>query len=597
MFCMKCGAELSPDTKFCQTCGTPVEGQAAPAAEAQTPVTPAPQAAPAPEKKPKKPMSKAAKGIIAGAAALVVILAVVLTLVLTAPKKVSLSEYIDVSFYGYDSYGDASVSLDQWSLYSDLVGGKDDSAERLDDLWSQAEKYSGLSDLISSITWDVEPSENLSNGDVVTITMSYDEELAKAQKIKLTDDTLEVTVEDLDKITVINPFDDVSVAFDGISPNGTAQVDYEGDYSEVGYSMEVSQRSGLKNGDTITVTFYAENLEPNYGIRLSETEKTYEVSGLAEYITDLNEISEADLDAMKQETEDVIYAYTAGNYSSSSSISDLQYAGYILLSSKSADYYDYNNYLYLIYKAALSNSNGDFYKTDIYYPVRFSQLVAADGSLSYDDWGDIQGYSDMDGGGWGYSSRGYRNPYVCYQDLAEANRDNYTIQCGGGFENFQSNTPIQALTDIPEQTRTQLQEEAKTYVETYITNDYSDDYQTSGVSLAGEYLLVAKSQGGDYEQNNRYYVVFTTTVSKPEDEDFEPVTVYYPVGFYGLVNMPDSGYQITAHNGISGSSKLSGYWDTTAGYLDGADMYTKLITANRDLYTYEVSEGLKQFGE
>lgn len=51
------------------------------------------------------------------------------------------------------------------------------------------------------------------------------------------------------------------------------------------------------------------------------------------------------------------------------------------------------------------------------------------------------------------------------------------------------------------------------------------------------------------------------------------------------------------NQGIGGYSSIPNSWYDIRGYIDGTEMFNKIVTANRESYRYEVSEGLKQFGE
>ena len=82
-----------------------------------------------------------------------------------------------------------------------------------------------------------------------------------------------------------------------------------------------------------------------------------------------------------------------------------------------------------------------------------------------------------------------------------------------------------------------------------------------------------------------------------EDGDFDPTPVYYPVKYDGIVQLPGDEYMISASKGIVGNSDIDDSWYSTRGYVDGKKMYDEVITANRETYKYEVSEGLKEFGE
>ena len=79
---------------------------------------------------------------------------------------------------------------------------------------------------------------------------------------------------------------------------------------------------------------------------------------------------------------------------------------------------------------------------------------------------------------------------------------------------------------------------------------------------------------------------------------FEPTVVYFPVEYDGLVKLTDDEYMVTATKGLQGyKMSFPGSFIGTQGYFDGQVMFSELITANRDNYTYEMTENLKQFGE
>lgn len=186
---------------------------------------------------------------------------------------------------------------------------------------------------------------------------------------------------------------------------------------------------------------------------------------------------------------------------------------------------------------------------------------------------------------------------IAYKDLVESNRDKYSSEVGDGFEVFAESKTITKLSDISTDFRNTLAMEAKDIIESYVAEDYASESHLEGLSLMGEYLLVAKNQGDDYEKNNKYIVVYSATASH-DDGRFETTQVYFPVEYDGIVALPNDDYMVTNTEGILGKSRLgNSFFYYTDGYIDGTQMYSDIITANRDLYTYEVSDGLKVFGE
>ena len=97
----------------------------------------------------------------------------------------------------------------------------------------------------------------------------------------------------------------------------------------------------------------------------------------------------------------------------------------------------------------------------------------------------------------------------------------------------------------------------------------------------------------DYGENNDLYVIFTATVS---DGSGNSDTVYYPVHYKGIVKLPGGEYLTTYSYGIEGGAWFENVGGSTLGYLDGEEMYTSIVTANRDSYYYEVSGAVSVFG-
>jgi hypothetical protein len=112
----------------------------------------------------------------------------------------------------------------------------------------------------------------------------------------------------------------------------------------------------------------------------------------------------------------------------------------------------------------------------------------------------------------------------------------------------------------------------------------------------GEYLLVGKNQGGKIENDNRLYIVVSGTATSDEGS-YEPTTVYFPVRYDKLSGDANGKLYYEKYEGIRGRTDLPSGWTSIPGYTDGSAMYNDIVTKNRDSYSYEVTEGLKQFGD
>ena len=61
----------------------------------------------------------------------------------------------------------------------------------------------------------MQPNQNLSNGDIVEITIMADEELAKSAKLKLSDNVFKYQVSYLPELKVLDPFKNYQISFHG----------------------------------------------------------------------------------------------------------------------------------------------------------------------------------------------------------------------------------------------------------------------------------------------------------------------------------------------------------------------------------------------
>ena len=551
--------------------------------------------------KEKKPLlkNKLFLGLMAGGAALLLAIIIVVIIILQ-PKKVDVSKYVSIEYSGYDGYATADVYLDEWGLYAEIMeatGKRNFDYSDLDDYTDLLGNGITVAAAMDTIELTLDKEANISNGDVITATITYDNEIANEVDIEFEGETVSITAGGLETVHEVDPFDGLNVTFTGISPYGYVEYEYTGTDSYVeSYYFSADQYNNLKNGDKVTIKY--DTTDENtmwYGYVATVKEMTYEVTGLQEYVAAYGDINEDFITKLKGETEDTIYAYVANNYSNSYSLSNLEYAGYIFSYTKHPeDYPWYTNCIYVIYKGDVAKADNSISRK-VYFPVCFRDLMVQEGTFSYDYKEGLTGYCYVDGVGvW---TDGYVNPLSCYMDLVAYYEEDYNFECGDGFEEYASYTSISTLEDISAEYKTTLQTDAKTRVESYITDSYDKKNEVKDLALLGEYLLIAKEQGSDFTYNNRYIAVYAGKVTN-QDGKFEETTVYYPIVYNGIVALPNGEYMYMECDGLQGySNRIGSSYYYTNGYLDGTKMFSELVTGNRESYTYVVSEGLKQFGE
>lgn len=559
--------------------------------------------APQPPKE-KKPLlkNKLFLGLLGGGVAL--ILAIIIGVIIwLQPEEIEVDQFVTIEYSGYDGYGDAYVYLDETALYDAMMKATGKSYSDymdIESLWDLGGAVSeGISFYTAIETIELTPdvTENLSNGDTINVSITYNNEVAEEVDIEFVGETVSVVVEGLTPVVEVDPFADLTVTFNGTAPSGWIEYEYTGSDEYVSsYYFNVDKYDGLRNGDVVTITYDISDEDTlYYGYVATTKSKTYEVSGLQEYADAYADLTDTFIATLKTESEDTIYAYIANSYGSNCSMANLEYCGYIMNSIKDASgWVDSYNDLYMIYRGDVSHSKGEFSTTKVYYPVRFKNILINGETLTYEYKDGIMGSTSI-GNTWNYTD-GYVNPLICYGELVEAKLESYTSECGDGFEVFANYELIATLEDIGADYKAELEADAKDRIESYVANNYNGGSEMADLKLAGEYLLLAKSQGSDFANNNRYYLVFSATVSN-KDKKFATTTVYFPVEYSGLVSLPDGTYMLTSVGGIKGSFTFPGSYYSTKGYMDGAKMFSDLVTANRENYTYIVSDGLKQFGE
>lgn len=592
MFCRHCGTENEDGAKFCKKCGKELAVPVTEGTQAATQQVTPQQVTPQQVATPAKPLPIKA---IAGVVAAVAVFIIAFVVIKNRPTTIDIDKYVEFEANGYDGFGTVRAKID-WDAIEKKYGSKLKYDKKAEEEYKTLLAFTTPFELVKdSVSIELEKENSLSNGEEIPYTCNVEEEVEQVVNVKIKHKDSTYKVAGLTEVETFDPFKDVTVEFSGIGPAGTVEFDYTG--SELGYSdFSFDKTSGLSNGDKVTVSISdraAEYCAENYGKVPGTKSMEYTVSGLKSYINGYADLTEDFISTVKSEAEDSIYAYTASSYNSSSSLTGLEYAGYILLTAKDSNtYYEYNN-LYVVYKGLVSSSEDNFPATTVYFPVRFKNILSGDEGLTFGSNEGIVGSSSLGNNMW-YSTKGYVNPLTCYIEIVEANRDEYSAECGDGFEAYSEYELIEKIADISEDYKKTLVDDAKDTVESYIAKEYSDRSKVEDLKLAGEIMLFAKNQGTDFANNNYYYVVYSATVSN-EDEAFEPTTVYYPVSYSGVVKLPGDEYMITAKRGIVGSSSFEDSWYYTDGYTDGKEMYSEIVTSSRDNYTYEVTDELKKF--
>ena len=228
-------------------------------------------------------------------------------------SKEDIMEYLDVSFYGIDSKGNANYYLEE----NRLIGSALNLGEEVHDFPDEKTRKEAEA-ILGSYTIEIEPMENLSNGDEVQVTIVVDKDKTKKVKggeKKFTVEGLELpeilTAEEVEKKLVLN--------FNGVNGRGVSQIDNVFDVSPLDYmDFEIENDGELKNGDQAKLL-----LDEDFEATLNEGgyileegfQPTFEVKGLAEVaekatdVKNLDDVERFLLEELSNQYRDTDYSF------------------------------------------------------------------------------------------------------------------------------------------------------------------------------------------------------------------------------------------------------------------------------------------------
>lgn len=292
-------------------------------------------------------------------------------------KEINLEDYLSVSYSGSNGYATAHIDFDYLG-FGDAISSNSKENLSIFELAAAADNV--------KVNVDGNTDDNLSNGDQFTVSFEWNTDSAKSLGLKYIGENKEFTVEGLEDVKEIDPFENLDVTFSGISPYGNANYTNNRTNDLLHFNYLVEPMNNLKNGDTVKL--YINDSDPQKkalqnGYLLTATEKEFVVEGLPYYISKLEELPSDMLDKMKKQSEDVIAAEAASLYTDP--LLGYEFLGnYFLVKKESAflGIFSNNNYCCCVYKIHANCKGEDFY---YYYYVEFQDILALeDGSCSVD---------------------------------------------------------------------------------------------------------------------------------------------------------------------------------------------------------------------
>lgn len=279
-------------------------------------------------------------------------------------SSINLNDYIVIETEGYNTLGKAKVEFDLDKFETENAKKiKMDSSMTMQQSLYNATQPELLK--ILYIDYSVNGNNNLSNGDVITIKWKCDDSSAEqffGCKLKYSD--IEYSVTGLEEVKTFDPFENVTLIYSGIEPNGVVD-EIKVDYSkpEMQYlTFKADKGYNLSSGDEVCVS--AEMIGTineyvnNFNCIPSIYEKKYIVSSLPKYISDVNEIPDNVIDQMDIQLRDHMKAKFAEWENENLESMDL--IGEYLIAAKPGFEVTDNNMLTMVYRIKGNNPNGTF---------------------------------------------------------------------------------------------------------------------------------------------------------------------------------------------------------------------------------------------
>jgi len=341
---------------------------------------------------------------------LILIVFVVARAIIAQPyEKVDMCELASIEFGGYEGAGTCQAVLDEGAVDELLTRLKADYEDAtFHNTNPQNEDYLKFR---QSINYNLDNTSNLINGSLVNLSCTYDEELAKELKIKVTNTERSIAVTGLPNVTPLSVdelFSGLEVSFVGISPNLSISMKNSSDnpfISKVGFEI-VDPKEYYSAGETVTI-------KANFSDELSaatqyivdadreECVRDYEVTSSAKYLSGASELPNSILEeaisagknAFKDANEYGVRIFCEANlvpvyidkkatfvYGTPKLVS--AYFKSVLPEKAGELGYNFND-LDIIYSVVISQADG--VSCTAYAAVRFSDIIQnEDGSYEYD---------------------------------------------------------------------------------------------------------------------------------------------------------------------------------------------------------------------
>ncbi len=211
---------------------------------------------------------------------------------------IDMKDCVTVQYSGYHSNGSVAVILNQDKIKKILDNAY--SRYRVVPVHFQEHDQAEYESLYDSIACVVDKTENLQNGDKITLSFNYDKKLADKLKVECLAKEQKMVIENLPEAQVVSQddlFDMIEVKMTGASPEIAVEIvknTQDSFLQSVLFSVEPSKLY-YKEGDAITVkASWDEAAAVKANIKIdadpADCSKTYPIEGFDQYLSAADQI-------------------------------------------------------------------------------------------------------------------------------------------------------------------------------------------------------------------------------------------------------------------------------------------------------------------
>lgn len=213
---------------------------------------------------------------------------------------ITLEDYISYECEGVNEYAELTASVNVEQILSDYD-------EKINE-----DNEESFRELLWGLQLDISKSENLCNGDEVTIHVDYDEELCKSAGVRFKNDTVKVTIAGLEEGELLDLFADITVEVKGTAPLATASLQNKSSNEFIrNLTFTLDKTTGFMPGENLTVSCDVNyDMAKEQGYVVLQTAKEYDTSGIASYVQTGEEIRPEDLKPVIEEAQNTVISET-----------------------------------------------------------------------------------------------------------------------------------------------------------------------------------------------------------------------------------------------------------------------------------------------